>query len=93
MERLTLIAEHDGFIQSIPIAHTVTKSLIAGSCVFNKVGYNVFGEPAAILILQEEWCVPMIQGRHGGYVIFYACVDHIIIMMNTSLVDRSSSEW
>lgn len=60
LDGLTLIAEHDGFIQSIPIVHTVTESLVAGSCVFNKVGNNILRQPAAILVLQEERRVPMI---------------------------------
>lgn len=90
MKRLTLIAEPDGFIQTRPITLTVTKSLKAGSSIFNKVGHDIFGRPAAILILQGERRVPMISKVATGVM---SGVYRIITMISPGLVDRSSSEW
>jgi hypothetical protein len=73
--------------------HTVTKCFEAGFGVRNKVGHNIFGKPAAILVLQEERRIPVVQSRYGGNVVFDTGVDQIIVVVDSRLVDGSSSKW
>lgn len=80
------------FVDGVPPLHPVPESCEGDPGIVDKVSHDLLGEPTAVLVLQSQRRIPMIECDDGRDVVLQASVDHIVVVRDGQLIDWSPSE-
>ena len=75
-----------------PLAHSITEGFERNARILDKVWHNVFAQPSAVRVLEDQRRVPMVQRDRRLDAILDAGVDEVVIMVNGLLVDWSTAK-
>ena len=85
-------AEDDGFVDGEPFGYSVMVPFEDHAGVFDEVGDDIFGKPAAVGVLEVQREIPVVESYYWLDSVLEASVDDIVVVVESLLVDRAPSE-